>query len=76
MALWTPPVLDSRFLESDGMPVSELMPIGSEVIAMAGDLHGCKGVVVGQYLNAVSGAVKYSACFLIYSRLYISLLMH
>lgn len=46
MALWVPPVVDNRFQESGDLPVDELMPVGSEVIAIAGDLLGCKGTVL------------------------------
>ena len=46
MALWVPPVVDNRFQESGDLPIDELMPVGSEVIAIAGDLLGCKGTVL------------------------------
>lgn len=49
MALWIPPVIDTRFQETGELSVQELMPYGSEVIALAGQLIGCKGKVVGPH---------------------------
>lgn len=46
MALWVPPVVDERFRESAELTAEELMPVGSEVIAISGDLLGCKGTVI------------------------------
>ncbi len=46
MALWIPPVVDTRFQETGELPAEDLMPVGSEVIAIAGDLLGCKGTVL------------------------------
>ena len=49
MAIWTPPVLDTRFEETDELPVEQLMPYGAEVIALVGQLAGCKGRVIGPH---------------------------
>ena len=49
LSLWTPPVIDTRFQESGEIPVEVLMPFGSEVLAIAGRLLGCKGKVIGPH---------------------------
>ena len=49
MALWSPPVVDQRFLETDDVPVSTLYPHGCEVIGVSGRFKGCLGVVVGPH---------------------------
>jgi 5'-3' exoribonuclease 1 len=49
LALWTPPVHDTRFEECDEMSVEALMPVGSNVLALSGQLLGCKGRVVGPH---------------------------
>lgn len=54
MVLWVPPVMDERFKENEEMTVEELMPLDSEVVAVAGDLLGCKGVVVGPHTVEVT----------------------
>lgn len=55
LALWTPPVLDTRFEETSDMPIEKLMPLGSTIVAVTGQLIGCSGVVVGPHKsNTVS----------------------
>lgn len=49
MALWTPPVADTRFAETAEMTLEELMPYNAEVVALTGDLLGCKGRIVGPH---------------------------
>lgn len=49
LALWTPPVQDTRFQETSEMPVEKLMPYGASVVALVGSLIGCKGTVVGPH---------------------------
>lgn len=56
MALWTPPVVDTRFEETAELSLEELMPYGAEVVALSGDLRGYKGRIVGPH-TAESAAV-------------------
>jgi len=60
MVLWVPPVMDERFKENDELTIEELMPVGSEVVAVAGDLLGCKGVVVGPHTAEKSEAKQHA----------------
>jgi len=57
MALWTPPVADTRFEETAELTIEELMPHGAEVVALTGELLGVKGRVVGPHTaeSATSG---------------------
>lgn len=54
MALWSPPVVDERFLETDEMPVAALYPYGSQVIGVSGKFKGCVGTVVGPHTEEES----------------------
>ncbi len=45
MALWSSPVKDDRFQETESATVAEIMPDGCDVIATAGVLRGMKGKV-------------------------------
>jgi len=64
MVLWVPPVIDERFKENDELSIEELMPLNSEVVAVAGDLLGCKGVVVGPHTAEVkSHAIIHTSLF-------------
>ena len=47
LALLSPVVLDRRFLETDELPLEQLMPFGSTVVATLGQLRGLIGRVVG-----------------------------
>jgi 5'-3' exoribonuclease 1 len=49
MALWTPPVVDTRFEETAELSLAELMPHGAEVVALTGELRGYKGRVIGPH---------------------------
>lgn len=49
LVLWNPPVIDTRFEETVAMPVEVLMPYGAEVVAITGDLIGCKGKIIGPH---------------------------
>jgi len=56
MALWSPQVVDQRFLETEEMPVSALYPHGCEVMAVSGKYKGCVGQVVGPHTDEESQA--------------------
>lgn len=47
VVLWSPPVEDTRFVETAALTVERLLPLQTAVVAVAGDLLGTKGVVVG-----------------------------
>lgn len=49
MALWTPPVVDTRFEETAELTLAELMPFGAEVVALTGELRGYKGKIIGPH---------------------------
>lgn len=49
LALWTPLAKDNRFVETTALPVEELYPLGSKVVAVRGPLKGCAGFVVGPH---------------------------
>ena len=49
LCLWSPPAIDMRFQETGELSVPVLMPHGCEVVAVTGQLIGCKGVVVGPH---------------------------
>lgn len=49
LALWKPPVIDTRYLETEGLPVEKLFPYQSTVISLVGPLIGCSGIVVGPH---------------------------
>ena len=53
MALWTPPVVDTRFEETAELSLEELMPHDAEVVALTGDLVGYKGRIIGPHGPAV-----------------------
>lgn len=52
LALWRPSAADVRFTEVDELPVEEMMPISSQVVAIAGGLSGLVGTVVGPHSAA------------------------
>ena len=56
MALWSAPVVDERFLETEEMPVPALYPFGCSVIGTTGKFKGCLGKVVGPHTEEDSRA--------------------
>jgi 5'-3' exoribonuclease 1 len=61
MALWAPPVADTRFEETSELAVEDLMPFGAEVVALKGPLMGCKGRVVGPHADAAAAGADAKA---------------
>lgn len=49
IAVWSAPVIDSRFVEADELTVEELLPYGCDVIVIRGDNIGSLGKVVGPH---------------------------
>eukprot|EP01038_Epipyxis_sp_PR26KG_P008199 gene8199-11090_t len=48
-ALWSPPVHDDRFEETEEMSIEKLYPVDTVVVAISGALLGCKGKVIGPH---------------------------
>ena len=56
MALWSAPVVDERFLETEEMPVAALYPHGCSVVGTTGKFKGYIGRVVGPHTEEESKA--------------------
>lgn len=49
LALWNPVCEDSRFQETEELPLYKRMPVGSQVVSLSGKFRGLSGTVIGPH---------------------------